>query len=247
MNAMLRRSIRAILTASTIGLGTMAAQPQARFEVASIKPSVEHRATSMTFNGDMVNMVSFSLIGLMQQAFGVRPTDILNAPAWAKSEPFDVIAKTEAGFGELSMDQLRPVLRNLLLDRFHLATHIETRQLPIYELVVGRDGAKLKPSVGGDQELNARGRIQGVNQDAATLARQLAIFAGRHVVDRTGLPGQFDYTLQWTPDLEPSPEADTSGSSMFTALQEQLGLQLRATRGPVQVVVIDRVDMPSSN
>lgn len=223
------------------------AQKQSGFEVVSIKASPERRPTSMTFNGDTVNMSSFSVVGVIQQAFGVRPTDILGAPEWANSQPFDIVAKTEADYGTLTMDRLRPTLRVLLAERLHLVTHTETRELPVYELIIVKGGAKLQPSKGGDQELNARGRIQGVNQDIATLARQLALFAGRSVIDHTGLIGNYDYSLQWTPDLVPVPESDPNGSSMFTALQEQLGLQLKATRGPVQVVVIDQIERPSPN
>ncbi len=225
--------------------GLLLAQPS--FEVVSIKPITERKPGTIVFDGATVNMNSFGAFGVIQQAFAVRPIDILGAPDWTRSEPYEIVAKTEDGFGALTMDRVRPLLRSLLADRFHLVAHQETRELPIYELVVAKGGAKLKRSTGGDQVQNGRGRIQGVNQNTATLAGQVALFADRHVVDRTGLDEKYDYVLQWAPDLTPTPVTDSDVPSLFTALQEQLGLQLRSAKGPVKVIVVDQIERPSPN
>jgi uncharacterized protein (TIGR03435 family) len=217
------------------------AQPS--FEVVSIKPIVDRKPGTIIFTGATVNMNSFGAFGVIQQAFAVRSTDIVGAPDWTKSDLYDIIAKTEEGFGPLAMDRVRPLLRSLLGDRFHF----ENRDLPIFELVIAKGGPKLKPSAGGDQVLNGRGHIQGVNQNIATLIGQIAIFAGRNVVDHTGLNGQYDYLLEWTPDLTSTPVENSDGVSLFTALQDQLGLQLRSAKGPVKVIVIDQIEKPSPN
>jgi uncharacterized protein (TIGR03435 family) len=165
-----------------------------------------------------------------------------------------VEAKAEADYGELTMANLRPLLRSLLADRFKLGVHRESKELPIYELIVAESGAKIQANTtGGAQVLNAVGRLSGRNQSVASFAAQVSLFVGRTVVDRTGLNGEYGYLLEWTPDPNPASSGDTqaaperTGPSIFTALQEQLGLQLKSTKGPVEIVVIDQVERPSEN
>jgi len=169
------------------------------------------------------------------------------------------------------------MLQDLLADRFQLKAHRETKELPVYELLVARGGPKLKvsedqtpadpPSFTG-QPVNAtpRGAFgfgSGVVDSRAVPLSRLTEFLrlplGRHVVDKTGLSGLFDITLRWDPKSEqasttfevspgaPPPLRDASGPSLFTALQEQLGLRLRAARDPIDVIVIDSLQRPTEN
>lgn len=177
-----------------------------------------------------------------------------------------------------------PMLRNLLADRFQLAVHRETRDSPIYALTLarpdGRLGSQFHAASTDCAALMARGgrgappppqtpgermpcgmrmfpgSLSGGSVSMAQLSNVLARFVNRTVVDKTGLTGNYDLDLQWTPDQMPQgrgdlppgvPTIDPNGPSIFTAVQEQLGLKLESSRGPVQVVVIDRVEHPTED
>ena len=142
------------------------------------------------------------------------------------------------------------MLRSLLEDRFHLSAHRETRDLPIYALVLaradGRLGPRLRQATSDDCAKRSCGMLPSVNELTAgalpmnEFARFLALNTGRLVVDRTGLTGVWDFDLKYSLPNAPTPDPDRP--SIFTALQEQLGLRLDATTGPVEVLVIDRVE-----
>lgn len=142
-----------------------------------------------------------------------------------------------------------------MADRFQLKFHTETKQLPIYELVVGKRGAKLAEDKSESPEVgmrNLRGELQGEKATMPMLAASLTRVLQRNVVDETGLKGAYSFTLRFLPDQvrsrpDDSTAPDTDGASIFTALQEQLGLSLRASKGPVEVFVIDRAEKPSGN
>jgi uncharacterized protein (TIGR03435 family) len=147
----------------------------------------------------------------------------------------------------------RKMVQALLADRFKLVMHAETRELPLYALVVAKGGAKLGPAKETGTTVNhGRGHIevQGANS-IALLAEELSQEVGRDVIDRSGIQGRYDLKLIFapddrTPDLASSSSTD-SGPSIFTALQEQLGLKLEPQKGPVEVLVVDHVEMPSEN
>jgi uncharacterized protein (TIGR03435 family) len=146
------------------------------------------------------------------------------------------------------------MIKTLLADRFQLKFHMETKQLPVYELVVGKRGAKLTEDKSESIEVgmrNLRGELQGDKATMPMLAGSLTRVLQRQVLDKTGLKGAYTFRLQFLPDQKP-PGPDEAlpsndGTSIFTALQEQLGLNLRATKGPVEVLVIDQVERPSGN
>jgi len=158
------------------------------------------------------------------------------------------------------------MLQSLLLDRFKLTFHRETKDLAVYALVTGKNGPKLHASeTAGEMKRQFRiGRGQ-INLEGATmagLADALSNLVGRNVLDRTGISGNYDIKLEWTPDeSEPSmfkgppadgagagaPAPDASGPSVFTAIQEQLGLKLEAQKGPVEVMVIEHIEKASEN
>ena len=166
------------------------------------------------------------------------------------------------------------MMQSLLADRFKFAAHRETRELPVYALMLAKNGSKLKEAIpensypNGIKDEQGRGvagmmritpgHIEGQAIPIANLLGVLTQVTGRTVVDRTGLTGKYDISLQWTPD-EPQtlptaadganrePSQESSGPSIFTAIQEQLGLRLESAKGPVEGLVIDHVEKPSAN
>ncbi len=192
---------------------------------------------------------------------------IVNEPDWVKSDRFDVTAKSaghasviERSPAEMAKDQreMDLMLRALLEERFHLQIHRETRSLPVYELVVSKPGL-MKQGNCGDQcrtsEFGEKGTdlfIDGQAMKMTELAGTISMVLARPVIDKTGIAGTFDVHLKWTP--EPGEVGDTNGAvfentsgSIFTVLQEKLGLRLRRTTGPVEVLVIDHVEKPDAN
>jgi uncharacterized protein (TIGR03435 family) len=151
------------------------------------------------------------------------------------------------------------MVQALLAERFKLVDHEETRELPIYALVTAKGGPKLQDAKSNGLTIdswNSKIEVRGGNNTIELLAEELAKKVGRVVMDKTGIQGRYDITLTWTQDdvvssgfggtAGSAPAAD-SGPSIFAALQEQLGLKLESQKGPVQVLVIDSIDMPSAN
>jgi uncharacterized protein (TIGR03435 family) len=207
--------------------------------------------------------VNLPLRDLVQFAYGLPDSQILGGPAWIKSIMFDIDAKSDpvvdAQLHALPSEQARHqkqlMVQALLADRFQLKAHQETRQLPVYALVVAKGGPKFKPSdINGTTIDIGRTRLHvaGSDDTISILARALARVLDRVVLNQTGLSGRYDLTMQWTPDDAPTtmlngaPE-QLAPPGIFTAIQEQLGLKLESTRGPVPVLVIDSVEMPSAN
>jgi uncharacterized protein (TIGR03435 family) len=218
------------------------------------------------------------------------PFQVIGGPDWIDKDRFDIVAKA-AGDPAPGPNGPPPIMfemmRTLLADRFKLKVHRETRDQPIYALVLanGRPGAGLKASTFDCSQLMAAaragtpppapgpgvppsfcglrvspGRVQGGTASMAQFANSLARGVNRPVHDGTGLTGNFDFELVYTPDQMPAgaagapppgvqapPPPPTDGPSLFTALQEQLGLKLESTRGPVDVLVIDGVEHPTEN
>lgn len=245
-----------------------------QWDIVSVKihPPDTHDSR-MQLLPDGVRLTNLPLQDLIVQAYGLLLTDqIVGLPNWANSERFDIEAKVAGGdiaaFHKLTLDQVRSMGRPILTDRFKLASHEEKKVLPLYALVVAKDGSKLKPSTLSGDDRDARtGRIgmghasnangatglneltaQGVTMDrlASTLSQQ---GLGRVVLNNTGLTDRYDFKLSWAPesaaaDTTPS---DTSGPSIFAAVSEQLGLKLEPQKGPVPVLVVDHIEMPSEN
>jgi uncharacterized protein (TIGR03435 family) len=142
------------------------------------------------------------------------------------------------------------MLQQLLADRFALRLHRETKEITIYSLIVGKNGPKLKEggSAGPYLSRPSPGRLAGQRASMSSLASALAGNLGRPVIDNTGLKGGYDFSLEWTADAAPDAvPADTSGPSLFTALQDQLGLRLESKKAPIEVLIIDRAEKPSPN
>jgi uncharacterized protein (TIGR03435 family) len=144
------------------------------------------------------------------------------------------------------VEQFRWMMQSLLKDRFNLQVHHATKELPIYALVIAKGGSKLKESTAKQSRgWIGPGRIDYRDEPMEGFVMSLSSEVGRRVVNETGLTGKYDFALKWTPDEERG-TAD-AGPSIFTAVQEQLGLKLKSTKGPVDTIVVDHVAKPSPN
>jgi uncharacterized protein (TIGR03435 family) len=231
------------------------------FEAASIKPNVSGSGGSSTHSSNgLLRITNQTLRSMIGYAYNVRDFQISGGPGWIASERYDVTAKPETGAHDQQMKQM---LQTLLAERFQLQFHREIREGPIYVLLVGKDGPKLHPAKASDESGIQSGRdadtgrwtLRTTGGDSMErLAASLAARLERPVVDKTGLTGKFDFELSWIPDLTAStagaangalPEA--SGPSIFTAVQEQLGLHLESQRGPVEILIIDHAVKAAEN
>jgi uncharacterized protein (TIGR03435 family) len=260
--------------------GVIYGQTKAEFEVASIKPSApDARGMFITPGpGGGVTITNMTLKEMIVLAWRVQPHQISGGPAWIDSIHYDVVAKPE---GTPQQAELPLMIQSLLEDRFQLAIRRETKELPIYALVVARKDGKLGPGLKESKEgsceppdpnkpppplrpgerptfacggaMMSPRSFAGVSIKLDNLMPGLSRLLGRTVVDRTGLTGNFDITVEWTPDetqaLQP-PGAAASGAggpSIFAAFQEQLGLKFESQKGPVEILVIERAERPSEN
>ena len=266
------------------------------FEVASIKPSDpnDHRMMFRMMPGGGINLHGVTLKALVQQAYDVRDFQISGGPGWIGADKYDITAKAGNASSEAPPDprqlneeqrktfqgQTRLRLQALLADRFQLKVHREAKELPVYALVVAKNGPKLKenpgenPGPGKGMMRMSPGQFVGQQVGISFLAQDLAQWLGRTVLDQTGLKGTYDFELNFASDqgkgavfgggpadgpppppppgagpglIKEPPPPDPNGPTIFTALQEQLGLKLESQKGPVDIIVIDRVEKPSEN
>jgi uncharacterized protein (TIGR03435 family) len=252
------------------------------FDVVSVKQNKSGGGGMRTmFKPDGYSGTNVSLKLLIQMAYGIRQDLISGGPGWVESERFDVDAKVAGpdvdALKKLSPEQRRPMLQSALADRFKLKVHTETKQLPVYELVVAKGGSKLKEAAPDDTYPNGikgpdgtsragmmrmgPGQLTGQGITMSSLVNLLSSQLQRTVIDKTGLTAKYDLELNWTPEQgsdsmfkgadssqqRTDAASDSSGPSIFTALQEQLGLRLQSAKGPVETLVIDHVEMPSEN
>jgi uncharacterized protein (TIGR03435 family) len=249
-----------VMPASLFAQAPASGAPKPSFDVASIKlnKSGNSSSGSSTRPGGRLTVTNETLRELIREAYVLQDFQVVGGPGWMSSDRFDIAAKGDANPND---DQMRLMLQSLLAERFDLVVHTETKDMPIYALVRAREDGKLGASLtvsdidcagpaprprpcGSHINLGPKGAtIVAVSTSMARLAASLSSQLDRIVLDRTGLAGGFDVDLRWTPEQA----ADTSGPSLFTALQEQLGLKLESTRGPVEVLVIDRVEPPTAD
>lgn len=226
------------------------------FEAASVKPNIsgDRRRVQRT-EGRTFRATNVPARNLLLQAYGLLFEDyrLMGAPDWVSVEHFDVVATLPE---QAPHSQVPAMLRAMLADRFKLVTHTETREAPAYALALARKDGRLGPqlrrspkdcgSPGQDDEhpceLQIGAEIRGRGQPMAQLAITLLQFVGRSIVDRTGLSGGFDFDIQ---------ASEIAGGddlpSIYTAIQEQLGLKLESIRAPVEFVVVDHIDHPEPN
>ena len=186
------------------------------------------------------------LKSLISLAYGVEDWEyIQGGPSWLDSQLYDIEAKVD-GKALLTLEQMRPLLQNLLEQRFHLTIHRGQKEVTGYALVVAKGGPRLQTSKGGEQPFGyiLPDGIQDQNAPIQSLAAMLTIPAGGPVVDKTGIAGSYDFKLKFATANHP----DSNLPDLFTALQEQLGLKLQPEKIPVDFLVIDRVDkVPTEN
>ncbi|HVV45043.1 MAG TPA: TIGR03435 family protein, partial [Bryobacteraceae bacterium] len=156
-------------------------------------------------------------------------------------------AKAE-GPEPLSKQQQDELFRQLLSDRFHVQVHHEKKEMTVYSLQVGKKGPKFSPggSAGPYLSRPAPGKLVGQKASMGSLVSSLTGVLGRPVIDDTGLTGGFDFTLTWTPETAGRP-ADTPGASLFSALEDQIGLKVESKKAPMDVIVVDQAQKPSAN
>ncbi len=249
------------------------------YDVAAIKLNISGGVSIGAHNTpDSYSVTNVPVETLMQWAFGVQSYQMIGAPAWFKSERYDIEAKMEPAVADalqkLNNDERRiarqRMLQALLLDRLKLTIHRETRELPIYSMVVGKSGSKLqetKPSAPGATVMRGGPSVRTSRTGSGPitltvlhcantdLAGVFVPHVGHTVIDKTGLTSVYDFTLEFMPDdaaVAPvagsAPSApDPTAPSIFTAIQEQLGLKFESGKGPVDVIVIDHVERPSGN
>jgi bla regulator protein blaR1 len=299
-----RRALLVLAAASTlalpVGLGIVRGQSATgpdtktqpdvpdvpKFEVASIKAAKADDGRSLfEMTPDGISLTGVPVQMLLRTSFRMEADRIIGAPGWVTSNRYDIEAKVAPEdapkLEKLKAQDRGAMLISLLVERFNLKYHRETRELPMYALVVAKGGPKLTSSskdaapepppagFGGTppKGIDARGRmmmspgrIESQDTNLDMLAHALSPQLGRSVLDKTGLTGRYDYTLQWMPDNAPPPPPGGAGSAMhaepvsdnaqvplFTAIQEQLGLKLESEKGSVDVIVIDHIDPPSPN
>ena len=277
---------------------TGAALPE--FEVASVKPNnLNNGLVTVGSRGGQYTALGVSLRTLIQLAYQVQEFQIIGGPGWLDSDRFDVMAKDASdGSGRFATEQAPTraslMIRALLAERFNLIVHKETKEMPVYALVLARSDGSLGPHLrpaavdcaaledarrrgaASPSASGGGGLVCGISvgpgviiaggQSMARLATAFSSLTNtgmslnRIVVDRTGLTGNFDAELRFTPERIPAFEAgigrppvpgvqpiDLNGASLYTAVREQLGLKLDSQRGPVDVLVVDRAEQPTAD
>lgn len=228
---------------SWILLATFAIAQQPAFETATIKPSKDEFGHSGWHSrpGTIV-LTGQTLKGLICIAYRVKDSQVSGGPKWVDGNRFDIHAKSEGPAGD---PELRNMLQTLLTDRFQLAFHRERKIASSYALVLAKSGLKVKPveTANGSHSNGGKGRISAQGVTMAKLADLVAREVRSPVTDLTATPGAYDFTLEWSTEGD---AADVE-SAFFAALQQQLGLKLESRKLPVDLLVIDRAEMPAEN
>jgi uncharacterized protein (TIGR03435 family) len=244
-------------------LPSMAKDADPSFEVATIKPTKpDSQGKYFRMQQNKFTTLNTTLADLIKDAYGVQDKQIIGAPAWVFSDGYDLAGQPDVP-GQPNQEQMRIMLRKLMADRFKLAFHKDEKEMPAYVLTVAKGGPKMKkseadPNEGGGRFFRALGVLTFTNSTMRDFADLLqAAVMDRPVVDQTALTGKWDFLLKWTPDETqfagmgmkmPTPvETADAPPPLFTALPEQIGLKLDATKAQVPVIVFDHVERPSEN
>jgi uncharacterized protein (TIGR03435 family) len=264
---MIPQLLSVALTLSSSGMQPQSTAPRPQFdtfEVATINPVAPEREGGRYIimrGADTFVEKAYTLKLLIAAAYDLNPREISGGPGWVESDRYDIVARTPGTVRPTHEEQMR-MLRSLLADRFKLTFHRQQKIFSIYELEVDKDGPKLKPSTAAPDAppalistvypqrilMPARNATMG---DFVSLLQRAVL--DRPVVNKTGLAGRYDFDLSWAPDASqfggevPVAPPTASSPPFFTAVREQLGLRLVATRGPADALVIDQVARPSPN
>jgi uncharacterized protein (TIGR03435 family) len=259
-------SMRHTLLVTTALAGTCVSMAQApAFEVASVRRNLSNEPPGGSISrpaGGRFQANNVTLRTLIRTAYDVQDFQISGGLRWLDGDRFDVSAKAE---GNVTWPEARIMLQDLLANRFRLVLHRESRPTPVYLMVIAKGGPKLRPPTDpacqppplgacGGIRIENRSALSGVNVSTAQLARVLTTFMGRPVLDKTGITGIFDFKMDWVIDLPRSGEpanfddaVQAVGPSVFTSLQEQLGLRLASQKSPLEILVISRAEEPAAN
>ena len=231
------------------------------YDVVSVKPNISQHISGDIYSGTGIGFDGFTasnvtLLQILELAYDVNEDQISGLTGPVSSARFDIEAKVLAAEGgappKLSGQQVTAMLIPLLADRFHITAHLETKTLPVYELVIARGGLKFQLSqteAPGGGGCGWGGNTRSCNitgSSMADLATSLSDPIHRKVIDKTGLTGRADITLKWSDDVA-ARQGGSDVISIFTAVEEQLGLKLQPSKGPVDTLVIDHAEMPSAN
>jgi uncharacterized protein (TIGR03435 family) len=266
------RALARTLLYTTVGLASLLlrptpglAQPPPKvppFDVESIKPNHSGSgSTKMRTSHGRLTASNVTVRMLIRSAFHLKDVQISGGPGWLDTERYDIVAKTERA--DISDDNLWSSLQPLLAERFKLRFHREIKQLPVYLLVIGKGGPRLMNHSGDDQPTmrftagSGKAKLEAAKTSMPRFADSLAGYIDRPILDNTQLRGEYDIKLEWAQDHpgESSPsmleslrqEVGLTGPSLFAAVQEQLGLKLQPTKGPVEILVVDGAEKASAN
>ncbi len=261
---------------------TTAAAPGYEYEVVSIRPNKSPGFPNVTVGEDGLTVLNIQLMRLLYSAFGMGPDQIVGAPDWLDSEKYDINAKidhdTAEALKKLSPDDRKAARQHMMqmifVDRCKLKYHLETKNLQVYNLVIGKTGIKFQeskavgasapsPNAANNVRVGRGGVVEFHALPMSALVQILSQQLGATVVDKTGLTGMYDFTWQYGPDgvqgrgagesqppaggAGPVASLDSGGASVFTQVQELLGLKLESSKGPVPIIVIDHIEKPSDN
>ena len=238
-------------------MAARAADEPPKFAVATIKPSTPDEPTIVVLIKGNRLTATGTIVELMKYADGIHPSQVVGGPEWMRTTRFDIVADpgTEK---RPSSDEFKAMLHALLADRFRLTEHEEQKELPVFVLVKAKSGPKLTATKDKPEGLpwvsHGPGGLTAHNASTTDLAKFLQRFVtDKPVIDQTGVAGRYDMDLEWMPDDLPEGMRAALGDavaalpSLYTAIQEQLGLKLEATKQRVPVMVIDSVAMPTEN
>lgn len=233
---------------------TLFAQTRPAFEAVSIheNPGPWHVLTGYSPSGPRLTLEGWRTSELIQEAYGLKRYQV-TMPSGTVDVVYDIVAKAE-GDNVRSKEEFRPLLQTMLEERFHLKFHREQREIPVYALVVGKNGPKFHES-DADAEPKRFHGVNGRNQyldfRQATMQMVADELSGggmnRPVLDKTGLAGKYDIRLEATPEFRINGNPQPDDLSIFDAIQQQLGLRLDPQKAPIEVLVVDHIEKPSGN
>jgi uncharacterized protein (TIGR03435 family) len=267
----MRRSLAVLLLAlipwAVIGQSAPDAAKAPTFDIASIRQNVDPKIRwRMQFTADGVSALDVTLQYALEEAYGLYdPQRWSGGPDWLNQRRFNIEARFDpAEYKNITLEQRRAMLQQMLADRCKLVVHHEPKEFPLYALAIARKGPKLsetKPeslnphNVYGTSCLVRHSSSDQLQMQGCTIREFANLLTGaartdlnRNVIDQTGLTGRYDFALNWSPqDQALAEQMKATGPAIFSALQEQLGLKLKTTKGMLDTIVVDHIEMPSEN